>query len=85
MTIKRRSFIKNSAFSITGYAMLRNLAFDNLAMNPNMKMSKELKISLAQWSLHRSFNDGTLDPNKFAAISKQTYGIDALEYVNHST
>lgn len=44
--------------------------------------SRELKISLAQWSLHRQFEDGSLDPNDFASISRYTYGIDAVEYVN---
>jgi L-ribulose-5-phosphate 3-epimerase len=43
------------------------------------------KISLAQWSLHRAFGrrgKGTLDPLRFAEISKNEYGIDAVEYVN---
>lgn len=40
------------------------------------------KISLAQWSLHRSFFGKKLDPKDFARISKADYGIDAVEYVN---
>jgi sugar phosphate isomerase/epimerase len=44
------------------------------------------KLSLAQWSLHRSFfgRDGyqKLDPLDFAAIAKNQFGISALEYVN---
>lgn len=43
---------------------------------------KALNISLAQWSLHRSFRDGSLDPVNFASIAMETYGIDAVEYVN---
>ena len=43
---------------------------------------KALKISLAQWSLHRSFRDGTLDSVNFASIAMEKYGIDAVEYVN---
>jgi sugar phosphate isomerase/epimerase len=39
-------------------------------------------ISLAQWSLHRAFETGTLDPLDFPAIAKRDYGIDAIEYVN---
>jgi len=42
----------------------------------------DLKISLAQWSLHRNFNNGNLDPNDFAGIAINTYGINAVEYVN---
>ena len=43
---------------------------------------KKLNISLAQWSLHRSFRDGTLDPLDFAAIAAENYQMDAVEYVN---
>lgn len=44
------------------------------------------KISLAQWSLHRTFfgRDGyeKKDPLDFAAIAKGQFGVSALEYVN---
>ena len=40
------------------------------------------KISLAQWSLHRAFQSGTLDPLHFAELAKASYGVDAIEYVN---
>lgn len=39
-------------------------------------------ISLAQWSLHRALQSGELDPMEFAAYSKKTFDIDAVEYVN---
>ncbi len=38
-------------------------------------------ISLAQWSLHRSL-DGDMKNIDFPTIAKNTYEIDALEYVN---
>ena len=44
--------------------------------------SKLLKISLAQWSLHRSINEGIINPVDFASIAKERYKIDAVEYVN---
>jgi sugar phosphate isomerase/epimerase len=40
------------------------------------------KLSLAQWSLHKTFNDQGVDPFKFAEMSKQM-GFEGLEYVNH--
>lgn len=44
------------------------------------------KISLAQWSLHRTFfgRDGyeKKDPLDFATIAKSQFGVSALEYVN---
>ena len=40
------------------------------------------KISLAQWSLHRTIHGGKLDHLDFARTAKQEFGIDAVEYVN---
>jgi L-ribulose-5-phosphate 3-epimerase len=39
-------------------------------------------ISLAQWSLHNALFAGELDHLDFPKVSKETYGIDAVEYVN---
>lgn len=39
------------------------------------------KLSLAQWSLHRTFNENGEDPFRFAEISKNM-GFEGLEYVN---
>jgi L-ribulose-5-phosphate 3-epimerase len=72
--MKRRSFIRNSALGITA-----------LAVNPLIARTtyqKSLQISLAQWSLHRSFNDGILDPVDFASIAMEKYQIEAVEFVN---
>ncbi len=40
------------------------------------------KISLAQWSLHRTLGDGKLDNLDFPALAKDEFGIEAVEYVN---
>ncbi|MEM6633781.1 MAG: sugar phosphate isomerase/epimerase family protein [Bacteroidota bacterium] len=45
-------------------------------------LEKTLKISLAQWSLHRQIEAKETDPNRFAAVARRTYGIGAVEYVN---
>ena len=39
-------------------------------------------ISLAQWSLHKTIFDGKLDSLDFAATAKNTFGVEAVEYVN---
>jgi sugar phosphate isomerase/epimerase len=39
-------------------------------------------ISLAEWSLNRSLRNGTLDNLAFPAFAKNTFGIEAVEYVN---
>ena len=72
--MNRRYFIKSSALGATALA-----SAPLWSVKPP---SKKLKISLAQWSLHRSFNNGELDPVDFAAITKNTYHLDAVEYVN---
>ena len=40
------------------------------------------KISLAQWSLHRALEKGTVAAEDFAALTKSRYDIGAVEYVN---
>lgn len=40
------------------------------------------KLSLAQWSLHRTFNEDGVDPFKFAEMAKDM-GFEGLEYVTH--
>jgi L-ribulose-5-phosphate 3-epimerase len=40
------------------------------------------KISLAAWSLHRTLFEGKLNHLDFPKVSKQDYGIDAIELVN---
>lgn len=44
--------------------------------------TKELKLSLAEWSIHRSLDSGILKAENFAAIAKNDFGITAVEYVN---
>ncbi|MEJ2502050.1 MAG: sugar phosphate isomerase/epimerase [Gemmatimonadota bacterium] len=39
-------------------------------------------ISLAQWSLHRTLRAGDLEPLDFPTVSRERYGIEAVEYVN---
>lgn len=72
--MKRRDFIKGTALGAAA-----------LASTPLMLQcqgEKHLNVSLAQWSLHRSFWDGSLDPVDFAAIAVEKYHMDAVEYVN---
>lgn len=43
---------------------------------------QELKISLAEWSLHRALWKGTITNMDFPRITKETYGLDAVEFVS---
>ena len=40
------------------------------------------KISLAEWSLHKSLFDGKVNHLDFAKIAKEEFGIEGVEYVN---
>jgi sugar phosphate isomerase/epimerase len=40
------------------------------------------KISLAEWSLHRTIRAGLLDPRDFAVLAREEFGLDAVEHVN---
>ena len=44
--------------------------------------SPPFRISLAQWSLHRTIRSGKLDHLDFARVTRQEFGLDAVEYVN---
>lgn len=41
-----------------------------------------LKISLAEWSLHRALQAGKLDHLDFPAKARNDFGVEAVEYVN---
>src|ERR1043165_7175121 len=45
-------------------------------------MTNNLKISLAQWSLHRELLAGTIDNLDFPSVAQTVFGIDAVEYVS---
>ena len=72
--MKRRSFIKNS--------LLGAAALSASPLLGSITANKSLKISLAQWSLHRNFQAGNLNPADFASIARERYGFEAVEYVN---
>ena len=47
-----------------------------------MSLKLPNRISLAQWSLHRMLNAGTLAPGDFPKMTREVFGLDAVEYVN---
>jgi sugar phosphate isomerase/epimerase len=74
----RRTALKTAAF---GAAALVIDPLGGLAMAKNGD-EPLFSISLAQWSLHRALRGGELDNLDFAKAAKETYGIDAIEYVS---
>lgn len=55
-------------------------AFAKAETETSQEMAPEFKHSLAQWSLHKPFLDGSMDPMEFPQIAKDL-GFEGLEYV----
>ena len=76
--MKRRDFIKQS-LAITGGITLTGLG-SSIVLGSNT--TKTFKISLAEWSLHRSLQSRDIDHLDFCSVAKNEFGISAVEYVN---
>lgn len=70
--VSRRSFLQAAGVA--------TLAAPRLAFAESK--SELFRISLAQWSLHRAYQQEKLDPLKYAETTKKDYDIEAVEYVN---
>jgi sugar phosphate isomerase/epimerase len=76
----RRTFLKHSllggvALATPTLSVLGNPLF-------GIPAGATLKISLAQWSLHRALEKGEIRAEDFPVLAKKEFGIGAVEYVN---
>ena len=78
--INRREFLR-SATTAGAVAGLTALPWFNRKVLGG-DQDPMFKISLAQWSLHRTLRQGKLDHLEFPAFTKKEFGITAVEYVN---
>ncbi len=76
LSISRRHFLASSLAAGATVALSRPASLLAAESDP------PFKISLAQWSLHRTIRGGQLDHLDFAKVTREDYGIDAVEYVN---
>lgn len=74
----RRSFLKDLTLGAAGTLLLPSLISGAFAG----EKKPFFKISLAEWSLHRTLNGGKMTNLEFPEVAKKTYGIEAVEYVN---
>jgi len=88
--MKRRNFVRNTAaaglgLSVLGLHSCKNAKKEGASeegMNEMEEMAMPFfKLSLAQWSIHRMIENGTLDPYAFAEKAKG-WGFSGLEYVS---
>ncbi|NNC90467.1 MAG: sugar phosphate isomerase/epimerase [Akkermansiaceae bacterium] len=75
--MKRRRFLTISSATGLGLAPGASLAHPLHIKTPPL-----FDISLAEWSLHRTLRGGTMTNLDFPKVSKETFGIHAVEYVN---
>ena len=75
----RRTFIKQAGLASAGVLALGPQAIGKSLNFPGME--QELKISLAQWSYHRTIQGGDMTNLMFAEKARAC-GIEAIEYVN---
>jgi sugar phosphate isomerase/epimerase len=74
----RRAFLRAGAALVGGLALK-----PALGRSPEDKRREPLfRISLAEWSLHRTIFARELDHLDFARAARDHYGLDAVEYVN---
>lgn len=80
MPTNRRQFLQRIGGVAAGVAGLSLLGADSFAMEPPKKLF--FKMSLAQWSLHKSFFEKRISTLDFPVLARKTYSIGAVEYVN---
>lgn len=71
--MNRRGFL---ARSVGAFAAL------GLPLSHDRRPPPLYRVSLAQWSLHRTIRAGDLDPLDFPRYARERFGLDAVEYVN---
>ena len=86
----RRTFIKKAGSAALSAGILGSLTACSDLLDEKQALSLPLdipddlffKISLAQWSLRKSFWSGKLNNLEFASTAKNVFRIDTIEYVN---
>lgn len=78
MNQTRRHFIKNTLSASMGTAIIASAT----PLMASCLGGHNFKLSLAQWSLHKALFDGEIDNLDFPVVSKDVFGINAVEYVS---
>jgi L-ribulose-5-phosphate 3-epimerase len=81
--IGRRRFLQGLAAgaSALGLGVRPSLA-DEMTGKPAAGKIGDFKISLAEWSLHKTLFKGELTNLDFPVVAREKFGIDAVEFVN---
>ena len=76
MQSTRRDFIKSATAAAVATATIPAIADEKKTKKPLFK------LSLAQWSLHRTIFGGKIKNEDFAKVTKEQFNISCIEYVN---
>ena len=76
MQSTRRDFIKSATAAAVATATIPAIADEKKTKKPLFK------LSLAQWSLHRTIFGGKIKNEDFAKVTKEQFNINCIEYVN---
>jgi sugar phosphate isomerase/epimerase len=82
MKMTRRHFLASSASIASGVALSSCSEPEKPAAEIPIEPDAPIKISLAQWSLHRTIREGKLANLDWPTYTIDNFGIDALEWVN---
>lgn len=81
--MNRRSFIKNSSHFGLGLSVLGGLPLTDLLIENTLSTFRpSLKLSLAQWSLHRAIGESRTLANIDFALKAGKLGFEGVEYVS---
>jgi sugar phosphate isomerase/epimerase len=77
--LDRRTFLKSAAAAGAAVGLSTASSTELFAAKEKKPL---FKISLAEWSFHRTLFDGKMDNLDFPIVAKRDFGIDGVEYVN---
>lgn len=78
--MSRRQFLNTSLLS--GAAIMSGGTLSSISALAETPKKFHFELSLAQWSLNKAFFSGELSPLDFPVITRKSYDIGAVEYVN---
>lgn len=80
--IHRRGFLQSAAAGLAGATLVADPSSLFAAGSSLSTKAQPFEISLAQWSLHKALFAKKIDHLDFAKVTKEEFGIQAVEYVN---
>ncbi|MCP4766949.1 MAG: TIM barrel protein [Gammaproteobacteria bacterium] len=83
ITPNRRDFLRTSTAIVAGGLVAVDRRHVQADETTPPKTEPRFKISLAQWSLHRALRAGEIDNLDFPRITRESFGLDAVEWSNH--